>query len=606
MVTQSETPTSELEALQELEKLGIQEVDGHPLADLKAWAENRQKALEALCQAQEAFAQGLGGGKEEDMRSAFAQAQAALGGLQQIAYPETPLFAARRAALQADMARAKALLRALDTWWWQRFAQAIADVYANLKAPDRAREHLSVAEGFLRSWPDMRDIAESNKPEAYKLFEEVRSAIDDLAVRQFRALLDEAKAWIDLAPNEESETALQCLVHAEASYAAAARLSAEMRGPRQNLFKKDLEDLKGELGQKKGDAIKSFSEAVAKRREEEITNGFAEWLQAAQEANQSGSNWTWLLLAQEAQGLRQRLDDLIALLEPNPHLLPKLSNDLRDVIRRRKANLRRSAELLSEVQWASPQPQQTTDTPAHGYGDAQGQDPTLYYRWRRIKEAHALDPDNRDSADLLKSLEQKWKALERDLNARFEAIGQKLGEIERQTDAIQGASMTQSVYGGVNDLAALQKQFETINGAMDKVNRELEALGGDLGKQLELPPEWQPKLLELRSKYERYRQRMTELQKGIQDIQALIEAWRQAPHDLRDLIARTQKACEAKLPPPIKQAGLDALLNAVRSALPEIRDRRPEKIRQFELTWLLWQLKAGLGTLQPAQERSDE
>lgn len=591
-MTHSEIPTSELEALRELEELKVQEVDGEPLTALLALAQSRAKALALLHNAHEVFKEGLEKSSYEKMEEAFSQAGGALKSLQQISYPDTPLFASRRAALTDDIARGRALLAAIDTWWWQRFAQAIAEVYANLKTPDQARNSLQKAKGIWERWPD--STGASGKQGAKTTLDTARSEVANLAVRQFSALLDETQKWIALAEEtlpKDGEAALQCLVHAEATYAAAERSWDGIETSQKNLFEKALEGLTRSLGETRQKITRGLSETIAKRRDEESKKRFEKWMEdyrwEAEAAGQAGSARAWLLSAEgdPAKGLRQRLDDLIFLLEPTPDLLFELADDLQDAIRERKTNVRRSADLLSQVQWAAESSRQ-----ALGY-TGWTDDSTVYYRWRRIREAHNLDPDNEKIAGLLYFTEQAWKGLEEKVGKRFGHVAEALEQIGQQIAEIGAGKEAESAPAGVGDLAVIEKQLEETSSNMAEAKKQLDELKGDLQRHLEFPPAWQQELSRLEAGWEQQNSRLNELKHKTQVVQKLIEDWR-APHDLEDLLARTQGVCESNdLPPRVRQAGLGGLLEAVRSALPGIRNRRPQKASQVKLTWLLWQLR---------------
>lgn len=592
-MTHSEIPTSELEALRELEELKVQEVDGEPLTALLALAQSREKALASLHSAHEVFREGLDKSSYEKMEEAFSQADGALKTLQQISYPDTPLFAARRAALAADIARGRALLAAIDTWWWQCFAQAIAEVYANLKTLDQARNSLQKAEEIWKRWPD--STVESGKPGAKTTLDTARSEVDNLAVRQFGALFDETEKWIALAEEilpKDGEAALQCLVHAEATYAAAERSWDGIETSQKNLFEKDPEGLTRSLDETKQKITKGLFETMAKRRNAESKKRFEKWMEdyrrEAKAAEQAGSDWAWLLSAEgdPAKGLRQRLNDLIFLLEPNPDLLFELADDLQDVIRERKTNVQRSADLLSQVQWATEPSRQ-----ALGY-NGRTDHSTVYYRWRRLREAHSLDPDNEKIADLLREAKRAWEGLKGEVGKRFRDIAGALEQIRQQIAEIEAGKKVESAPADVDDLAAIEKRLEETSSNMAKAKKQLDELKGDLQRHLEFPPEWQEQLSRLEAGWKQQNSRLNDLKHKTQVVQKLIEDWR-APHDLEDLIARTQGVCESNdLPPKVRQAGLGGLLEAVRSALPGIRNRRPQKAGQVKLTWLLWQLRS--------------
>lgn len=611
--------SSEVEALQELQKLGLETIDGQSIVKLLSLAQSRQQAREMLAAAQDAFRTGLAQNDETSMQRAYEQAQAARKSLEAIAYPEDAAFAARRTALEEDRVAARALLAAIDTWWWQRFAQAIADVYANLKTPDRISQSLVEAARILSQWPE---IERSYKQSAEKRWQEAQDEAAGVAARQFRALLDEAKTWRELAgQTEDQDSALQHLVHAEASLDAAGRVLQEVMGGTKNLLRNDLNEEQTELQKLRETIVPKLHEAIVKQRQTTITARLQEWKadyqRFAGEDDGTAKDQKWRYLfenpSEEARALRQRLDEWITLMRLDSDYVLK-DAELREVIRRREGNLRRSAELLAEVRRLAQEA-----FPAETEPQTKAE-PYLYAMWLACAEAKRLDPDlaTRDPeiGRLLAKVEEEWNQLQTSIAKKISAIHRQLEETQSDLNALEGISSPVpggAVYGGdrpapetagmpympvtpagagSDALGRIMNELESVRHRLQNLEqKELKGLEEKLSSHLKKPPEWDKKLAELRRNWQQQNERLEQLRKGCQVVTRLADDWR-TPYDLIHLVARTQALFrQDKLPQPIRQAALEHVYRAVREALPGIRnEQRPSVPRQIELTLLLREL----------------
>jgi hypothetical protein len=616
------TPSSEVEALRELQELGLERIDGHSIVDLLTVARRRQQARETLAEAQEAFQAGLAQNDETSMRTAYEQAQTARKSLEAITYPEDAAFAARRAALERDRAAARALLAAIDTWWWQRFAQAIADVYANLKTPDRLSQSLAEAETILSRWPE---IEGSHKQNAQKRLEEAQNEAAGVAARQFRALLDEAKAWRELAgQTADQDSALQHLVHAEASLDAAGRVLDEVKGGTRNLLKNALSEEQTELQKLRETIIRKFHEAVIARRRATIAAQLEQWqaeyrrIAGEDDGTAKDQKWRYLFEnpSEEARALRRRLDEWITLVRLDPDYV--LEDELCEVIRRREGNLRRSAELLAEVRRLAQEAFPAGSEPP-GAANAQAKaEPYLYAMWCACTEAERLDPDLTTGDDkvsqLIEKVEGEWNRLQTSIAEKIGAIRQQLDNTRTAPDALEGIASpvpAGAAYGegrpapgtagmsgtpttpagaGSDALDRIMNGLESVHQSLQDSEQKLKGLEERLSAHLKKPSEWDVALAELRRNWQQQNERLEQLRTGCQAVIDLANAWR-TPYDLIRLVERTQALFrQDKLPQPIRQAALERVYRAVREALPAIRKQKPSVPRQIELTLLLREL----------------
>jgi len=611
------TLSSEVEALQELQELGLETIDGQSIVELLSVARRRQQARETLAEAQEAFQAGLAQNDETSMQTAYEQAQTARKSLEAITYPEDAAFAARRAALEGDRAAARALLAAIDTWWWQRFAQAIADVYASLKTPDKLSQSLAKAETILSRWPE---IEGSHKQNAQKRLEEAQNEAAGVAARQFQALLDEAKAWRELAgQTADQDSALQHLVHAEASLDAAGRVLDEVKGGTRNLLKNALSEEQTELQKLRETIIRKFHEAVIARRRATIAAQLehwqAEYRRIAGEDDGTAKDQKWRYLfedsSEEARALRRRLDEWITLVRLDPDYV--LEDELREVIRRREGNLRHSAELLAEARRLAQEafPADTANAQAKA-------EPYLYAMWCDCTEAERLDPDlairDPEIGPLLAKVEREWNGLQNSIVQEIGAIHQQLEKTRTALDALEGIASpvpAGAAYGegrpapgtagmsgtpatpagaGADALARIMDKLAGVERSLQETEPKLKALEERLSAHLKKPSEWDVALAELRRNWQQQNERLEQLRTGCQAVIDLTNAWR-TPYDLIRLVERTQALFrQDKLPQPIRQAALERVYRAVREALPAIRKQKPSVPRQIELTLLLREL----------------
>lgn len=619
---------SELEALQKLQRLGLTEVEGQPLEALLSLAQSRALALGRLAEARKNFADGMDKSDEMLIKNAYENAQAALGMLQEIQYPEGETFAARRSTLAGDLAQIRALLAALDTWWWRRFAQALAEVYAHLKTPEQANASLRRAETLLERWPD---IPNSAKAEAPKALETARQEVEGLIERQFGALLDEAQAWIKLvnsttgsAAGEQTDgvLALEYVMRAEAACKAAERLKDEMKGAAKGRSTTALNDFTLNLERARQIALQKFPSTILERRRKRIAEQIEAWQREyTQAAKTEKEAWDYLFTATDgrAHDLRRRLDELIEIIRLDPDYA--LDDPIHDLIRRREQNRRRSAELVGEIRRLSEYVFPAPFGPTGASGNQPEAERYLYTMWCICEEARKLDPDldtnDNEIGQLFTTVEERWRQMQNDVERQIEAIETQLGETQNLLGSLSGRREASSPLmagamghdkqtipdvAGKPDMgpASVGTQLDAlakVRARLDEVHRVLQALKSNIEKlewrlssHLKVQPKWDQVLAELRRSWQAQSEQWQKLDAICRDAEDLVEGWR-TPYDLVRLIARTQSLCRSEMPsPPLRAAVLESLYHAVRATLPTIRQRPLPVARQIELTLLLLQL----------------
>lgn len=598
---------TELQALEELQRLGLGEIEGQPLKTLQALARSRAQARQKLAAARAAFEQGQRERNEERVNEAFQHTKEALTFLDQARYPDGPAFALRRAALANDLVQARALLAAIDAWWWQRFAQALAEVYAHLKTPQQAQTTLAQAEALLEQWPDGENSVKGN---ARAALEAARKEVEEgLVERQFRALLDEAEAWIKLAKDtlddatggqaNDGMSALEYVVRAEAAFKAAERLwNNEIKAQRRNLLKPSLDKTQSAVKAARDRCLTAFPQALVKRRQEVLTNEIARWRedyqQAIQAAKVKDGDWRFLLTSddQEVRGLRKRLDELITLIRLDPHYTPP-DDAVRELIRQREENRRRSVELVGEAKrlW------RWLHTASHDADARPDAEPYVYQVRRLLEDAKKLDPDlgtdgdEKKVSDLLADVTNKWTSLKEDVEKAIAEVKEKEDELEQRLNEFE-----KSQCSTVDEVA---KKAEDLKGVSETVGNKLSALAARLSRHVSAPLEWNDRISHLQHQYNEQKARVAGIAETLQRVQRLVEAWK-TPHDLPRLIAETQAlCCSDTLPVWIRRAAVIAAQEAVRQALPNIRRRwLPSVPRQIELTWLVGRLSEAAAQLE--------
>lgn len=586
----SAVSSPELQALLELQELGLIEIEGEPIANLISLARSRAQALDRLAEARKCFAEGMDG-NETLVQQAVQDAQAALRALEEIRYPEGETFSARRVALAGDLAQVRALLAALDTWWWQRFAQALAEVYALFKTPQQAQQSLIRAETLLDRWPDFENSIKSKAQEALKTAQ--REMEEGLVERQFRALLDEAEAWIALAKNaatdsaaagqaEDETLALEYVIRAEAACRAAERLKERMKGGAKGRSTTALNDFTPNLVSAKQTALEKFLPSVLERRRRLIAEQIEKWQQEyAQAVGTEKQAWDHLFTAtdEQARCLRRRLDELIELIRLDPtYVVP--DDAMRDLIRQREEHRRRSAELVGEAQrvwkWAN--------TASHDAETRPNAELFVYRVWRLLEEAKKLDPDletnDGEIKQLFSSVRQEWSQLQQQINDLFNKIEDAQRQLNQKFSELENINITD-----------LKNSLKTIEEDLNKLKRRL-------SRHLETPLNWHETINILEQQHHEQKARADGIADTLQRVQGLVEAWK-TPHNLPRLIEETQAlCCSDMLPAWIRRAAVTAVREAVRQALPEIRRRRPPLPRQIELTWLIGELGEAAARLE--------
>ncbi|MEM4188708.1 MAG: hypothetical protein QXN56_06120, partial [Candidatus Hadarchaeum sp.] len=565
----SAVSSPELQALLELQELGLIEIEGEPIANLISLARSRAQALDRLAEARKCFAEGMDG-NETLVQQAVQDAQAALRALEEIRYPEGETFSARRVALAGDLAQVRALLAALDTWWWQRFAQALAEVYALFKTPQQAQQSLTRAKTLLARWPDFEN---SIKLKAQGALETAQREMEEgLVERQFRALLDEAEAWVALAnastdeaavgQAEDGTLALEYIMRAEAALKAAERLwDRDLRAQRRNLLSPSLNNTRSNIAQARNRCLSTFPQAVLKRRRDVLASEISRWLEdytgAVQAVGTEDGDRRYLFISsdEQARHLRRRLDDLIELIRLDPDYMP--DEAIRDLIRRREENRRRSAELVGEAQrvwkWAN--------TASHDAETRPNAELFVYRVWRLLEEAKKLDPDletnDGEIKQLFSSVRQEWSQLQQQINDLFNKIEGAQRQLNQKFSELENINITD-----------LKNSLKTIEEDLNKLKRRL-------SRHLETPLNWHETINILEQQHHEQKARADGIADTLQRVQGLVEAWK-TPHNLPRLIEETQAlCCSDMLPAWIRRAAVTAVREAVRQALPEIRRRRP-------------------------------
>lgn len=602
----SAVSSPELQALLELQELGLIEIEGEPIANLISLARSRAQALDRLAEARKCFAEGMDG-NETLVQQAVQDAQAALRALEEIRYPEGETFSARRVALAGDLAQVRALLAALDTWWWQRFAQALAEVYALFKTPQQAQQSLIRAETLLDRWPDFENSIKSKAQEALKTAQ--REMEEGLVERQFRALLDEAEAWIALAKNaatdsaaagqaEDETLALEYVIRAEAAFKAAERLwDRDLRAQRRNLLSPSLNNTRSNIAQARNRCLSTFPQAVLKRRRDVLASEISRWLEdytgAVQAVGTEDGDRRYLFISsdEQARHLRQRLDELIELIRLDPDYMP--AEAIRDLIRQREEHRRRSAELVGEAQrvwkWAN--------TASHDAETRPNAEPFVYRVWCLLEAAKKLDSDldanSSEINQLSSSVRQEWNQLQQQINDLFNKIEEDQRQLNQKFDQFENQEFSE--LGNIN-ITNLKNSLKTIEEDLNKLRHRL-------SRHLETPPNWHERINALEQRYHEQKARADGIAGVLRRVQELVERWK-TPHDLPRLIEETQAlCCSGTLPGWVWQAAVTAVREAVRQALPEIRRRRPPLPRQIELTWLIGEL--GKAAARPGNPRSE-
>lgn len=589
----SAVSSPELQALLELQELGLIEIEGEPIANLISLARSRAQALDRLAEARKCFAEGMDG-NETLVQQAVQDAQAALRALEEIRYPEGETFSARRVALAGDLAQVRALLAALDTWWWQRFAQALAEVYALFKTPQQAQQSLTRAKTLLARWPDFEN---SIKLKAQGALETAQREMEEgLVERQFRALLDEAEAWVALAnastdeaavgQTEDGTLALEYIMRAEAALKAAERLwDRDLRAQRRNLLSPSLNNTRSNIAQARNRCLSTFPQAVLKRRRDVLASEISRWLEdytgAVQAVGTEDGDRRYLFISsdEQARHLRRRLDELIELIRLDPtYVVP--DDAMRDLVRQREEHRRRSAELVGEAQrvwkWAN--------TASHDAETRPNAELFVYRVWRLLEEAKKLDPDletnDGEIKQLFSSVRQEWSQLQQQINDLFNKIEGAQRQLNQKFSELENINITD-----------LKNSLKTIEEDLNKLKRRL-------SRHLETPLNWHETINILEQQHHEQKARADGIADTLQRVQGLVEAWK-TPHNLPRLIEETQAlCCSDMLPAWIRRAAVTAVREAVRQALPEIRRRRPPLPRQIELTWLIGELGEAAARLE--------
>jgi hypothetical protein len=389
-------------------------------------------------------------------------------------------------------------------------------------------------------------------------------------------------------------------VHAEASCKAAERLLDDIRSPAKQLSRNRLGETGKKLETARQQALEQLPGAVLQRRRDLVAQQLRQWQQDyLRVASTEDKDWNYLFTNTEenARSLRRRLDELSALMRLDPDYSP--DEKMRDLIRRRERNLRRSAELLGEVQQLAKQrPKVTTET-ADASRDWLVAERYVYHIWCACEEAKRLDPDlgsdNQEIAGLLSSADQTWAQLREQIEASLN------GSTNQQLQALMGQLnvFEQTQFDG---LASIENHLREICKASEAAQTAIDELDRKLASYHKAPPQWDERLFDLRQHHQEQADRLRALDEGFQTVKKLVEAWK-SPYDLSRLITRTEEICSSgALPSPIRQVAQKELLNSIREALPGIRNGRHSVARQIELTRLLRQLRNSVEAIQNVHE----
>ncbi len=518
--TTAKPPSSEIKALDELRELGEEAVFGIKIDKLLQLARQRWKALGQLQEAERVFSQAV---PSKDYwivkEKAFLELCNALKALQEVKYPEGEEFALRRQALEADIARARALQEAIEIWWWRLFSEHVADFYRGIALPEGTAQPppesaLIEAVALWENWPQ-RDGQSLWRPQveeqAEKTLQDMREALanrrEELKKEKFTTRLAEAEGWLNraseyLGPQEihmkfEPLAALSCL--------ARAKVILDDLTPLDTGHSEGVEKAEAFFKSLQEHAYRMLPRRLSEQRQEVIKRFKEECKQKLREWSSTNSQKDPNAFLAEKKDHRDLVDEI----RFHFYLAPELNPEewLQELILARQDNLLKAPQLLREVQarW-------------------QSLDRQSYTCWalEQLKEAHRCDPDSNEIKDLKEEVAREWSVVEKGFNFCIAEASKYLNASAQPTALPQniGSNLVQA---HVN----LQK-------AEDTWKRQK-------GKR---PPGWEQTIRDADSE----RIRLKELYRQVQKIG---ERWDDFNTSLQKLIEETEDFVEKNKPLPV-------------------------------------------------------
>jgi hypothetical protein len=618
---------SEVQALRELQKQGLREIEGQPVQDLLNLAQRRQQSLEDFRAATKAFQEGLQAGDETKMTEAYHKALVAITGLEGLAYPAVPFLAARREARDADVARVKVLLETIDAWWWRRVLEKVAEFYGGAYSPagwQQAPAILNEAKRILAQWPGGDGPA---KREAQHAVDEMEAQLTKRDKGQAERLLAEAKGWVDSAraimevpagsnaseptataqpPQHNPFVAVQCLVQAEALLSQLEResgvdfpgphvacLDGEQqpegaRPPRRNSdLTRQVSELRGRIDELRRQWLhETASDWLVEERRSQVETDLQKPLR--ERLRQAGDNGAPLMVSQgnqQAEEFRSQLDKLIMYLRLDPGYFQRLDPALHQVVAERVDNRYQSLVSYSEARrlWdLGPEKRR----------------PYLYTMHKKSTEALSRMPDDEKIQRLAADIEPEWKELSGQMEKDMETARGDLSEIERDLDELTGADKREGTSRGnlpkqPLSLGEIETRIRSIRDKLARVEQILGTVQQTLESQFERPPEWGREVTRLDEDFTQSKKRLEQLGSIVESTKWLVTCWNHPEGDWRSCISETKRLIQLATPPGcVKRAAAHELLQALRGALPIIQSQRPSLTQRTELTSLLWLLRA--------------
>ncbi|NLS80060.1 MAG: hypothetical protein GXY76_22700 [Chloroflexi bacterium] len=473
-------PSLEEETLRDLQSQGLAEIERASIGDLLALAAQARQARLELERAEAAF-------RERDLQpdgieEVLRRAESARSALQALSYPDGEFFDPRRRALQGLVARADALLDALDLSRWVSFAEELPKLWqavSNSGGRGEAEGFLEEAKGSLVGWlPETSPRLAQARAALARLEDELgrqEAARSKSAVVQARAWT----GWAQEALQNDPFVALRCLAEAEA-------LLGEFGPPAATNESRGSLDPRTESGA----AAPEKSDAVALRRDideikERVLDGEArQWLLQKGRARVDREvkeplaahlmDWTkgdhsWLSDNSEgARTVRRRVDELIGYLVIDPEYLDSETDDPQALLG--AIEQRRAAKYLANLTF-----NQADDLRSGSEGQEPG---NIYRRLRLLQEALRHDPDYRDAQDCAAEAERMWSEIEQQLQQDSDKLAQqaqsvqnllkRLGSESDQSGGADWSSMDEIWDQASNEEAALRPLMAVGEGWMEK------------------------------------------------------------------------------------------------------------------------------------------
>jgi len=603
-MAEHDLPVSEVEVLQELQERGLHEIEGVPIEDLLSLATSRERALEILNEASEAYREGL---QSEDkaeakMQEASQKALTALEQLQKIEdkYPAFPIFSSRRQALSTDVARAEGLLEAIDTWWWQRFSQQVATFYMAVHGPGgigKARSALNEAERILEQWPILWGRSRQRSQQTLEeMKEHLRTAQED----HTRVWVDRAESWIQWAreaiegtsvkvnsagsgqidaPDRDPFVALQCLAWAE----ALLKQLDDVVGASDELRER-MEELRYNADDIKQKCLHEAPKIMAAQRRFRVMRSLV--VSLSSRIMGKNSNIDGLLSNMqdnEAQRFRHQLDELIASLYDDPSYWDIVQHwdqepkNLIDAIYKRQDQWYHGTLLYLTARelWERGQEKRRS---------------YIYRIYRYLSEAKELYPDPKAIEVILRDVEAEWFKLDKDVKSSLYEARCTIDEVDNILENI--AVLQHDPAGAVRiDLQNVKEQLDFAESILKKTEASGKEALKTIQSQVDTCPEWEEQWQELRKRIDTANWRLKKFQDLVKFVDGLIECWNKLDGDIGYSILATRAIVQSDaLPKGIRKAIARELLQVLRETLRCLRRQNVSRDQQIELTLLLWLL----------------